>query len=82
MNWRIYARCRDIDPEIFFEPRKYEQAKEVCSGCPVQIPCLNDGILQDKELSHSGVLTGVWGGLTPEERSPTGRARVRRGRVA
>jgi WhiB family redox-sensing transcriptional regulator len=68
MSWQTYARCRTEDSEMFFDYTRYEDAKLICSVCPVIQECLADGIRQDKELGRSGVTGGIWGGYTPEER--------------
>ena len=74
-EWQEEAKCRGVDPEIFFLPyrarnaekRKREQAaKDVCKGCPVTAECLSYAMQTEEEF-------GVWGGLTPEERTLLGR---------
>lgn len=69
-DWLEEAKCGKSDPELFF-PIDYksgpdllqvEQAKRVCKGCPVKSDCLRWAV-------ESGQADGVWGGLTPEERS-------------
>jgi hypothetical protein len=46
-------------------PNRYEQAKEICASCEVKVDCLNIVIgLEDLEDRW-----GVFGGLTPAERS-------------
>ncbi|MEL4506044.1 WhiB family transcriptional regulator [Luteococcus sp. H138] len=51
------AACSDADPNLFFadDMATVEQAKQVCSSCPVREQCL-DGALERAE-PH-----GVWGG--------------------
>lgn len=65
-EWTVKARCRGLDPDIFFElgpsgrTRKLVQrAKRICSECPVRRLCLRDNLL---------VPYGVFGGMTPGER--------------
>lgn len=68
MNHRQPA-CAD-DPEAMYGTREAEiaYARYVCSGCSVQMECLQIAIdLRDR--------WGVWGGKTPEERSAMIRAR-------
>ena len=68
-DWRHYAACRDIDPELFFPIGKagpvvahqVAQARRVCAGCQVREPCLHWAVA-------SGQDAGVWGGTTEEER--------------
>lgn len=68
-DWRMSAACRDFDPDLFFPVAtggsavtQVAEAKQVCAGCPVRVPCL------DWALRHSQDV-GVWGGLTGEERN-------------
>jgi WhiB family redox-sensing transcriptional regulator len=67
MDWRDYAACRDVDPDMFFplgtvgaSLPQIERAKRVCRVCPVSGPCLRWA------LDHGD--DGVWGGTTEEER--------------
>lgn len=77
-DWRQQANCKDIlDPDLFFPVgttgpalEQTEQAKSICRGCAVRQQCL-DWALQTHQDS------GVWGGLSEEER----RALVRRRRA-
>jgi WhiB family redox-sensing transcriptional regulator len=81
MDWRHRALCRDEDPELFFPigttgpaVTQIEQAKAVCQRCPVVQSCLEWALT-------SGQDSGVWGGLSEDERRAlkrrTQRARVR-----
>jgi WhiB family redox-sensing transcriptional regulator len=81
MDWRHRALCRDEDPELFFPigttgPAvvQIEQAKAVCRRCPVMQSCLEWAL-------SSGQDSGVWGGLSEDERRAlkrrTARTRVR-----
>ncbi len=76
-DWRHQAACLDHSSELFFpignSPaalRQTEAAKAVCLGCPVMETCL-------KWALEAGV-SGVWGGLSEDER----RALKRRGERA
>jgi WhiB family transcriptional regulator, redox-sensing transcriptional regulator len=67
MDWRNYAACRDVDPDLFFplgtsgaSLAQIEQAKQICQTCPVSRSCLRWAL-------DSGD-AGVWGGTTEEER--------------
>lgn len=80
MDWRNRAACLDEDPELFFPigntgPAllQIEEAKEVCRRCEVIDICLRQAL--DK-----GDDTGVWGGLSEDERRALKRrnARARR----
>src|SRR5260370_42449568 len=75
MDWRNYAACRDVDPELFFPigntgPAllQIDEAKQVCARCKVSEACLQWAL-------DSGQDSGVWGGLSEDER----RAPKRRG---
>lgn len=63
--WRQSARCRGVDPAIFYPVSEDEsaadEAKEICYACPVREVCL------DHALAHREK-EGVWGGLTERER--------------
>jgi WhiB family redox-sensing transcriptional regulator len=66
--WRVWAACRQTDPELFFPEgiagpalRTAEQAKQICGRCLVQARCLNWA------LDHEAAF-GIWGGLTEGER--------------
>jgi WhiB family transcriptional regulator, redox-sensing transcriptional regulator len=79
MDWRHHAACRDEDPELFFPigntgPAllQIDEAKRVCQRCAVLEPCLQWAL-------GSGQDSGVWGGLSEDERRALKRrsARVR-----
>jgi WhiB family redox-sensing transcriptional regulator len=63
MSWREWARCKGVDPEIFYPPEEDDalEAKEICAGCPVQEVCLDYALTRREKL-------GVWGGMTERER--------------
>lgn len=80
MTWRNLAACLDEDPERFFPIghstdalQQIEEAKAVCGHCDVVQAC------QDWAVA-SGQDTGVWGGLSEDERralkSRTARTRL------
>lgn len=67
-DWRHHAACRDEDPELFFPigidaraTMQLNEAKAVCSGCPVMDQCLSWAL-------ESGQDSGVLGGLSEAER--------------
>ena len=75
-HWRPRARCRGVDPEVFF-PRRgdvegVKRAREVCAPCPVREQCLADNINRRD---------GFYGGLSATERRLLRRER-RAARVA
>jgi WhiB family redox-sensing transcriptional regulator len=66
--WQAQAACRTVDPEIFFPTGigwarevQVRAAKNVCATCSVTAECLASA------LRH-GVVDGVWGGRSVEER--------------
>ncbi|MDO5727935.1 MAG: WhiB family transcriptional regulator [Bowdeniella nasicola] len=80
MDWRHRARCLSEDPELFFPigntgPAliQIEQAKAVCRQCEVIDTCLKWAIDNSQD-------SGVWGGMSEEERRALKRrtARARR----
>ncbi len=67
MDWRDYAACRDVDPDLFFPLGtsgaslfQIEEAKQICRTCPVCGPCLRWALESGDD--------GVWGGTTEDER--------------
>lgn len=64
-NWRAYALCQVLDPELFDDTSKntpnIELAKRACASCVVTKQCL------DYALS-SGQTNLVFGGKTSRER--------------
>src|SRR5437763_10056913 len=67
-SWRESAACRHADPELFFPlsrsgraAAETRQAKAVCAGCPVRLPCLTYALATHQ--AH-----GIWGGYDDEER--------------
>lgn len=73
MDWRRYAACLDVDPELFFPVGKaaparqqIEEAKAVCHRCAVRESCLDWALTAGQDQ-------GVWGGLSEEERRRTRR---------
>ncbi|MBW3578426.1 MAG: WhiB family transcriptional regulator [Actinobacteria bacterium] len=59
----VRARCRDIDPEVFFfrGAKQSRRALRVCERCCVRQECLSYAIAHQIEF-------GVWGGLTERQR--------------
>ncbi|MCX4581024.1 WhiB family transcriptional regulator [Streptomyces sp. NBC_01571] len=69
--------CVGEDPELFFPvgntgPALYqiEEAKAVCRRCPLQESCLQGAL-------DRGEATGVWGGLSEDERRSMKRRAAR-----
>lgn len=77
MDWVHRAKCRDVDPELFFPvgttgpaAAQIEAAKEVCVKCSVRDECLEWALVTGQDA-------GVWGGTSEEERRSIRRARRR-----
>ena len=75
-EWRDDAICRDTDPELFFPVGttgnalyQIDRAKEVCNECTVAGQCLDFALDTNQD-------SGIWGGLTEEERRVIRRRRV------
>ncbi|MFI6055474.1 WhiB family transcriptional regulator [Streptomyces violascens] len=65
-NWQDAALCSGADPDLFFpEPgatdEALQEAKAICSRCPVRQDCLEAAL-------RAGERTGICGGLTAGER--------------
>ncbi|MFE7777656.1 WhiB family transcriptional regulator [Streptomyces sp. NPDC057445] len=78
-DWRHASECRNEDPELFFPIgntgpalMQIEEAKAVCRRCPVLEQCLAWAL-------ENGQDTGVWGGLSEDQRRAMKRraARIR-----
>ncbi|MFT4147583.1 MAG: WhiB family transcriptional regulator [Micrococcaceae bacterium] len=83
MDWRSKSACLELDPELFFPVGntgpaliQIEQAKAICRNCTVAEVCLNWAL-------ETGQDSGIWGGLSEEERRSLKRkkARARRATV-
>jgi len=81
MEWVSTARCREEDPELFFPTGttgpasvQVDEAKAVCRLCEVSGQCLEWALVTGQD-------SGVWGGLSEEERRAERRSRRRRERV-
>ncbi|GAA1689740.1 MAG: WhiB family transcriptional regulator [Microcella pacifica] len=80
MDWRDKAACLTADPELFFPVGntgpavdQIEKAKTVCGRCSVTETCLQYALETNQD-------SGVWGGLSEDERRALKRraARARR----
>ncbi|MGH3784747.1 MAG: WhiB family transcriptional regulator [Pseudonocardiaceae bacterium] len=80
-DWRHRAKCRDVDPELFFphpgETQLLAEARAVCADCPVIIQCREWAL-------DTGQVFGVWGGVSAHELRlmRAARRRIRQGRAA
>jgi WhiB family redox-sensing transcriptional regulator len=73
-RWMDRASCAgdSVDPDWWFPERSElgpegAVAKAICQECPVRQPCL--------EFATAGRESGIWGGLTEQERKPPRRRR-------
>ena len=80
MDWRSKAACLTVDPELFFPIgntgpaiAQAAEAKAVCRTCEVQAVC-------PQWARDTNQDSGVWGGMSEEERRSLRRraARARR----
>ena len=79
-SWRDHALCRDTDPELFFPVGttgtalvQIEQAKAQGLECTARVECLDFALSTNQD-------SGVWGGLSEEERRAIRRQRAARNR--
>ncbi len=75
-QWRDQALCRDTDPDLFFPVGttglalvQVEHAKRVCGQCSVANACLDFALATNQD-------SGIWGGLSEEERRVIRRERA------
>lgn len=75
-DWRDGAACLHADPDLFFPIgttgpalRQVDEAKRICQACPARTPCLTWALGQ-------GVLSGIWGGATEDERHAIRRSAI------
>ena len=81
-TWRDHALCRDTDPDLFFPVGttgqalvSIDHAKRVCSECLVTDDCLDFALETNQD-------SGIWGGLSEEERRAIRRQRAAAMRAA
>lgn len=73
MDWRADAACAELPKEMFYPARgsgvryRYEEARQVCLGCPVRQACLA-AAMEAEGTDNLGYRHGMFGGLTPRER--------------
>lgn len=72
-SWRRLALCAEVDADMFFPERgeSTEPAKAVCRRCEVRPECLRDALRYSRE-------SGVWGGMSEQQRRRLLRAEARR----
>lgn len=81
-EWRDFALCRDTDPDLFFPVGttgqalvSIDHAKRVCGECTVTQDCLDFALDTNQD-------SGIWGGLSEEERRAIRRQRAAAQRAA
>ena len=81
-EWRDHAICSGTDPELFFPVGttghalvQIDRAKKVCGECTVSQDCIDFALDTNQD-------SGIWGGLTEEERRVIRRRRVAAARAA
>lgn len=67
-DWEPRAVCRDLDPDLFFEPKRTAAAKAACARCPVTAECLEAVLVREEGLS-AGYRSGIFAGLAGGERA-------------
>ncbi|MEO6821885.1 MAG: WhiB family transcriptional regulator [Candidatus Nanopelagicales bacterium] len=69
-DWQLVARCREVDPAVFFHPEgergsarlaRERAAKAICATCPVIAECASHALSVHEPY-------GVWGGLSEDDR--------------
>ena len=79
-DWRDDAVCTQVDPELFYPADSTgvpAEAEQVCSLCTVRIPCLDEAFRLEGLHVTSEYRHGMWGGLTPRQRSTLAKQRRR-----
>ena len=68
--WTIDAACADADPDLFFVDvgESADEAKAICSRCPVQTDCLDFALASHERF-------GIWGGMSSRQRRVEARRR-------
>ena len=81
MDWRSDAACLTVDPELFFPIgntgpaiAQIEEARKVCQTCSVVETCLKWALDNNQD-------SGVWGGMSEEERRSLKRRTARARRI-
>lgn len=81
-DWRDFAACRGLDPDMFFPVgnvgpalEQIERAKDVCRTCVAQVVCLEYAIRTNQD-------DGIWGGTDEIERRQMRKQWVSRNRSA
>lgn len=72
LSWADGSACRGYDVEDFFTESRtgVQRAKQVCARCPVRQKCLTEALRTEDTSRY-----GIYGGLTPAERTDLVRRR-------
>lgn len=66
IDWVESAACKGLATtegySLFYDQEREREAKAICSECPVRLDCL-------REALQNGVWDGIYGGMTPTERT-------------
>lgn len=63
LDWMPRGLCASLPPSTFFpsDGAGVEEARKICTGCPVKEKCLEHAL--EQRIDH-----GVWGGCSERER--------------
>jgi WhiB family redox-sensing transcriptional regulator len=81
-GWKDDAACAGTDARHFFPDDfgaavvSYQRARAVCAHCPVRGLCLDAAMGREGD-DQSEDRSGMWGGLSPNQRAALARARSR-----
>ncbi|MEU3162229.1 WhiB family transcriptional regulator [Streptomyces griseoincarnatus] len=67
-DWELRARCRGLDPEIFFTKANAQMARAICRACPVEAECL-EAVLRREDGLSAGYRHGIFAETTGPERA-------------
>lgn len=71
VGWAKDAACQGRDVEEFFTESKIrvQEMKNICAVCPVRQRCLDEAMRAEDTSRY-----GIYGGLTPRERTVLARS--------
>ena len=71
LEWRMLGACRGLDASLFYpdEDDTADEAKLVCEHCSVRVACLDYALATNQD-------SGIWGGLSEDERRDIRRQRA------
>jgi len=69
-SWMAAGKCRAHPVSAFFpsDSDGVERAREICTTCPVRVPCVNYAVSNHIEQ-------GIWGGTSARQRLKMARGR-------